>query len=1153
MSVRCYRVWTAEEEEALRKGVQKHGIGSWEIIRQDANYRHLLADRTGVQLKDKWRNLVKFKHVSRVEADVAASKSATINSRRASGGSDRRGRNVSAEPLVEIERQRQENIARNKQALAALMSNVEQPQASTARRRRPAVSNGDQWHEVQEQLLHAFDALAGAVGESVVAEAAALACSQIADSPSAQDSERQDCRVAVRWQQECARKIQAAEADVRDAEDACQAAAEAEAAAAAARQARRHRQTSPPRPQRASKRAAALERKRYADYEYDIDHEGDDGANSPTESSSPKRFRHTRFTTEDRRFGIYDERRYQASAILQHGAKTSPRPRASAPPPSRAAATAKQGDGETGMVDCPCGVTYDDGQGMIECERCKVWAHLLCLQLQMSQHPRHFHYNFEHYMCDLCQHELRVQAAQVGSRSGRASPRSTAPAAHRKNTPACTRPEAFSSSLPLAQASLDSARMNRVVVPSSGGQPLASVSPFAKAPNGPKSQRRNTHDGWGASAAHSRKVEGNSEDEKPVARSGGRGRSNAAKGGRSGRGRGSSTAEAQPQHPARLLDSEDARHYSGFLGNMSGSEELSMDVPDLLASLLELGGAVPNAAARGASPPPGRAARAAASNHWESAAEAAGPRRGRDRHHKQSGEHGVHSSRGGHQWDGGREQWETPTVHNGSRRPSSDASLPLHEAWMQHEAEWANMHGLRHTVSQEGAKSGTLRWGERNLRTPRHPRTSRVLWPTCLEPLVSRPGQASGRANIAPPSLWEPSPIPKKPRKANHQAQQASSSSQSPRSPEESSGQLHHMRHLRDDHHHRHSPGEPQFTSRRLPHSRSHRDMNGRRHSSHGRGDSPTSRLPKSTPGRASSMEHRGGQLGHLNGPMAVSLGDMPMEALDAALAGLDGDPHHELALDQAAMDLHDNDEVQAGELEQVVSGASEGSGGQLARTSSHYMGPVASDSLAHTWMHHAWADAGHVLNRQSLPPKKAAAAAASAAAEAQAAADAAAAEAVGVAFGVEDMGGNLGVSELDSRPESPSPKDEGLGDLAAHLVAFHNMGASPSHDDPFASGTAKVSFDDGDGTQAGDGAHSPHAHSQRHNGAPLMEQDHAFDGSDRATPLGLGSTEEGEGEMFAEIDQMINVNQDAPLDLAGEGYSEAAEEAQRPDMLEAA
>lgn len=138
-------------------------------------------------------------------------------------------------------------MRRNRQALAALMSNVEQPQTSTARRRRPPISNGDQWHEVQEQLLHAFDALAvscslwpftvhrcspfqhvfvshglldiesgvclqGAVGENVVAEAAALACSQAAGCASAQDSERQDCRVAVRWQQECARKIQAAEA-----------------------------------------------------------------------------------------------------------------------------------------------------------------------------------------------------------------------------------------------------------------------------------------------------------------------------------------------------------------------------------------------------------------------------------------------------------------------------------------------------------------------------------------------------------------------------------------------------------------------------------------------------------------------------------------------------------------------------------------------------------------------------------------------------------------------------------------------------------------------------------------------------------------------------------------------------------------------------
>jgi hypothetical protein len=42
-TVRCYRVWSLEEEEALRKGVQKHGIGAWEIIRQDALFKHLLA------------------------------------------------------------------------------------------------------------------------------------------------------------------------------------------------------------------------------------------------------------------------------------------------------------------------------------------------------------------------------------------------------------------------------------------------------------------------------------------------------------------------------------------------------------------------------------------------------------------------------------------------------------------------------------------------------------------------------------------------------------------------------------------------------------------------------------------------------------------------------------------------------------------------------------------------------------------------------------------------------------------------------------------------------------------------------------------------------------------------------------------------------
>lgn len=82
------------------------------------------------------------------------------------------------------------------------------------------------------------------------------------------------------------------------------------------------------------------------------------------------------------------------------------------------------------------------------------------------------------------------------------------------------------------------------------------------------------------------------------------------------------------------------------------------------------------------------------------------------------------------------------------------------------------------------------------------------------------------------------------------------------------------------------------------------------------------------------------------------------------------------------------------------------------------------------------------LLCRQSRPPKKAAAAAASAAAEAQAAADAAA-EAVGVAFGADDMGGNLSVNELESRPSSPSAKDEVC--RASNLV-YHSTLAHGSH-----------------------------------------------------------------------------------------------------------
>ncbi|KAL6558607.1 hypothetical protein OROMI_018957 [Orobanche minor] len=49
--------WTAEEEEALRAGVAKHGAGKWKNIQRDPEFNHLLYARSNIDLKDKWRNL----------------------------------------------------------------------------------------------------------------------------------------------------------------------------------------------------------------------------------------------------------------------------------------------------------------------------------------------------------------------------------------------------------------------------------------------------------------------------------------------------------------------------------------------------------------------------------------------------------------------------------------------------------------------------------------------------------------------------------------------------------------------------------------------------------------------------------------------------------------------------------------------------------------------------------------------------------------------------------------------------------------------------------------------------------------------------------------------------------------------------------------
>lgn len=49
--------WTTDEEEALRAGVNKHGIGKWKNILKDPEFAPFLTSRSNIDLKDKWRNM----------------------------------------------------------------------------------------------------------------------------------------------------------------------------------------------------------------------------------------------------------------------------------------------------------------------------------------------------------------------------------------------------------------------------------------------------------------------------------------------------------------------------------------------------------------------------------------------------------------------------------------------------------------------------------------------------------------------------------------------------------------------------------------------------------------------------------------------------------------------------------------------------------------------------------------------------------------------------------------------------------------------------------------------------------------------------------------------------------------------------------------
>lgn len=261
-STREYRVWEPAEEDALRDGVKKHGLGAWEVIRKDPEYGKLLKGRTGVQLKDKWRNLVKFRHIGIEESKTYKPK------------------------------------------------------------------HSGPWCKKYQ--------------------AAAL------------DSERSNCSSPPNNSESCKLSPQTSESfpDVKKEEV-----------------------VGLPETvnQRLPRRSAA--RKVLADYDTGSDLE----EKSPSEGSrcllSAKRKR--RKASEDRRFGIYDQRRYKCKGVqLDMSGSDSE---------------------DSYVVQCVCGATEDDGTMMIECEGCKTWCHVTCLEKRMDSEHGRCTYDFENFLCDHCQ------------------------------------------------------------------------------------------------------------------------------------------------------------------------------------------------------------------------------------------------------------------------------------------------------------------------------------------------------------------------------------------------------------------------------------------------------------------------------------------------------------------------------------------------------------------------------------------------------------------------------------------------------------------------------------------------------------------------------------------------------------------------------
>lgn len=59
---------------------------------------------------------------------------------------------------------------------------------------------------------------------------------------------------------------------------------------------------------------------------------------------------------------------------------------------------------ESWTVDCPCGVSFDDGEEMVECDECGVWVHTACCRVPKG---------LPTFVCDKCKSKKKKEAEEV--------------------------------------------------------------------------------------------------------------------------------------------------------------------------------------------------------------------------------------------------------------------------------------------------------------------------------------------------------------------------------------------------------------------------------------------------------------------------------------------------------------------------------------------------------------------------------------------------------------------------------------------------------------------------------------------------------------------------------------------------------------------